>query len=163
MKRALLLTFFIATSAFSQQAVEQKEVSTTFEYTDQVSRKIEEVKSLPPKEYLSKINSYRDVVEEYINHKKRVCSGEFSTIILGSKGLNAEETKKIRLSPEERELCFRELKALQINFVNNMFAARKKYLEYVHEKRIEELSKAREEALGSIHSTFSKSKLRTRK
>ncbi|WP_034728932.1 hypothetical protein [Bacteriovorax sp. BSW11_IV] len=155
MTKTLLLILLFASSSFSQE----KAPTTTFEYTDQVSRKIDELKELRPEEYIQKVNSYRDVIEKYIDHKKRVCTGEFSTIILSSQGTPVEGSR-IHLNNEERELCFRELKALQINFVNNMYVARRKFLDSMHEKRIEELSKAREEALGSINATFAKKQLR---
>ncbi len=154
-KYIFLFSLLLNQHTFSQE----KAPTTTFEYTDQVSRKIDEVKDLKPEEYIQKVNSYRDVIEKYIDHKKRVCSGEFSTIILSNLGTQVD-SNRIHLNNEERELCFRELKALQINFVNNMYVARRKFLDANHEKRVEELSKAREEALGSINATFSKKSLR---
>jgi hypothetical protein len=60
------------------------------------------------------------------------------------------------LSREERKLCFRELKALQVTFINNMYSARKRYLDFLHAKRVEELEQAREKSIKSLQDSFNK-------
>ena len=81
----------------------------------------------PPKgplslsQYPSRIDEYRQKMQKYIERKKRICRGEFSKIILSEE---TEETKG-KLSPEEKERCFEELKENQKSFINNMYNLRK--------------------------------------
>ncbi|MEI8347504.1 MAG: hypothetical protein WCG27_08550, partial [Pseudomonadota bacterium] len=99
-------------------------------------------------------------VEKYIDHKKRVCNGEFSTIILNEAGEEQSTKPEKALSPEERKLCFREMKAMQISYINNMFSARKRYLDFLHALRIEELTKVRDRTIKSLQSSFEREEKR---
>jgi hypothetical protein len=129
------------------------------EYTRKIREEIEAIKNLNPEEYVSKIDQYRLAVEKYIDHKKRVCNGEFSTIILSDSGEEQVRAEK-RLGNEERKLCFREMKAIQISYINNMYSARKKYLDYLHALRIEELSKVRDQTIKSLQNSFEREERR---
>lgn len=157
MKQIIILFFFLPlTSLFGAP----KKGETTFEYTKRIHKQIEEVRSLTADDYASKIDQYREDIENFIEHKKRVCNGEFSTIVLGEKKISEEieeaSKKTHKLGQEEKKLCFREMKALQVTFVNNMYLARKNYLEDLHKKRIKELGDARDKALRSLQESFDK-------
>ena len=94
-----------------------------------------------------------------IEHKKRVCRGEFSTVILAEGVLPAkskEEKPLNKLSRKEREVCFREMKSIQLSFIENMFGARKRYLDFLHQLRLKELDKAHKQALEELKSSFDK-------
>ncbi len=125
-----------------------------FDYTKRIHESLEELKTLKPEDYFSNVDNYRIELEKFFDQKKRVCEGEFSTVILSER--NSQEKKPVKLKPEERKLCFRELKALQLTFINNLFQARKKYLKFLHEKRIKELETARENAVKSLQRSFDK-------
>jgi len=130
--------------------------SNIFEYTKKVAADLEKLKALAPKDYFQKVDDFRTELEKYFDHKKRVCEGEFSTVILSGSSENKQNKKPVKLSREERKLCFRELKALQVTFINNMYSARKRYLGFLHAKRIEELEKARENSIKSLQDSFNK-------
>ena len=147
----LILLFLLS---FSVSA--QNEGETPFEYTKRIHQELEAIKTLNPGEYFSKIDVYRTHLEKYIDHKKRVCEGEFSTIILSGNSQGDSPKPSRKLTTEERKLCFRELKALQITYINNMFIARKKYLDNLHNKRIDELQSAKDNAIKNLNSSFSK-------
>jgi hypothetical protein len=147
----IILLQIITTAVIAQE--------TSFEYTRRIQTELSLLEKLGPELYISKINNYRTSLEKYFEHKKRVCHGEFSTVVLkGSESSPAENLSKNKLSKEERKLCFREMKALQVTFINNMFLARKRYLVHLHEKRIKELSAAREKAINSLQASFGKSR-----
>jgi hypothetical protein len=132
--------------------------SGTFEYTKKIISVIRTIKDLTPDQFYKKIDHYRSNLEKYFLQKKKVCNGEFSTIILSEGRVRADlpAMEPRKLSREERELCFREMKALQLEYINNMFLARKNYLDFLHERRVAELLEARETSIKSLQSTFSK-------
>lgn len=133
---------------------------TSFEYTQEIGKELELLKSIKPSDYINEINEHRTKLDKYFEHKKRVCNGEFSTVVLqGTVSKDSTKKKGNKLSKEERKLCFREMKAMQMTFVNHMFLARKSYLTYLHEKRLSELSEAREKAIKSLQRSFSKTKV----
>ena len=126
------------------------------EYTKKIQKSLNSLKDLSADDYFKKIDEYRAALEKHFDHKKRVCDGEFSTIVL--KNVKVTEgkviNKKVRLSKSERRLCFRELKALQVTFVNNMYVARKRYLNFLHQRRLKDLDESREATIQSLHSSF---------
>ena len=136
----------------------EKEPEEIFEYTGQVKAELEAIVNLSPEVYFQEIDKYRSVIEKYIEHKKRVCEGDFSTMVLDDKkgGASAEHKESKKLSAEEKKLCFKELKALQITFINHMFLARKKYLDYLHSIRIMELTNSKKKIIKSLQDRFSR-------
>lgn len=140
-------------TAFSQDLGEQ---NNTFEYTKKITLGLNKLKNLAADNYFQKVDDFRAELEKYFDHKKRVCEGEFSTVILSGNVESKQNKKPLKLSKEERKLCFRELKALQVTFINNLYIARKRYLSFLHTKRIEELEKARGESIKSLQDSFNK-------
>ncbi len=112
-----------------------------------VKSKLDQIENLPPGEYFTKIDGLRVEIEQYIERKKRVCGGELSPIILQEGGVTPAPEKK-------GKACFRELRDFQVSFVNHLFAAREKYLNYLHEKRLGQLAKSRQKILRELQSTF---------
>ncbi len=120
-----------------------------------VHKSLVELKNLKPEEFDKKIDDYRNSIEKYIEKKKRVCNGEFTTIILSdSEDQSKKQSKK--LSSDEKKLCFNELKAIYKTYINHLFLVRTRFLEFLNKKRIEELASIRDETLKSIDSTFNR-------
>lgn len=146
---------FLTLSVFSND-----EVDSPFEYTEWITKELDKIKDIQPVNYFREIDSHRGNIEKYIDHKKRVCNGEFSTFVLTNlnKGKSDKDNKGLRnkLSKTERKLCFRELKAIQVTMINNMFLARKKYLTYLHETRLKELSDTRNRLIENLHKSFNR-------
>jgi len=151
MKKIIILISI--TLSFSSSSQDETG-STTFEYTQKIHKKLSELESLPVDKYVDEIDSYRNSLVKYFEHKKRVCRGEFSTIILSGEGQGPAKGATHKLSAKERKLCFREMKALQITFINNMFVARKRYLDELHEKQVKALSDAREASINDLKRAF---------
>ncbi len=151
-------TFLFSLGLWAQQGSSESSETNIYDYTKKVHQALKELKVLPPEDYFKNVDGYRDELEKYFDQKKRVCEGEFSTVILtGAPQENdANASKPVKLKPEERKLCFRELKALQLTFINNMYMARKRYLEYLHQKRLKELDDSRESAVKSLQGSFNK-------
>ena len=78
---------------------------------------------------------------------------------------NGETVKgqKERLTEEEKMICFRELKSIQEEFIKNMFEARVKFLDHLHQKQVLDLKKAKEELLKSLDKTFRRVLLKTKR
>lgn len=121
----------------------------------EIHEKLVELKNLKPEEFDKKIDDYRNSIEKYIEKKKRVCNGEFTTIILSEKKQESGDQSK-KLSKEEKQLCFNELKAIYKTYINHLFLVRTRFLEFLNEKRIKELASIRDETLKSIDSTFNR-------
>lgn len=142
--------------ALNINAEESKIEGNIFEYTKKVHEQLNELRDISPSDYFKNVDTYRTDLEKYFDQKKRVCEGEFSTVILAGASETKPNQKPVKLKPEERKLCFRELKALQLTFINNMFAARKRYLDFLHKERNSELEKAREKAVKTLQDSFNK-------
>ena len=133
------------------------------DYARQVRTSIESLKTLAPQDFVATAEKLVPLIEKYIERKKRVCQGEFSTIVLN--GQEEENGQVQKLSPEEIKLCYQELKAIEVGYINNLFMARKRYLDYLHVLRIEELTRDRDAALKDIQQAAAKTsgKASTRK
>ena len=126
-----------------------------------VKEHIIKIKTLEPAQYLSNIDSFRKSIDRFVRYKRRVCNGEFSSLVLE----NGETVKgqKERLTEEEKMICFRELKSIQEEFIKNMFEARVKFLDHLHQKQVLDLKKAKEELLKSLDKTFRRVLLKTKR
>jgi len=143
----IILPILISTFAMAQAE------PSTFEYTRNMYKKVESISSLKPDEFEMKINDIRAEIDRYVEHKKGVCQGDISTVIIGGE---VSKNNEFKLNKSEQELCYRELKALQITYINNLFNARKKYLDFLHVERVKQLGAVREEALKQLQATFDK-------
>ncbi len=114
-----------------------------------------ELKNLKAEDFDKKIDDYRNGIEKYIEKKKRVCNGEFTTIILSDSLAKPDQEAK-KLTKEEKQLCFNELKAIYKTYINHLFLVRTRFVEYLNEKRIKELALIRDATLKSIDSTFNR-------
>lgn len=129
---------------------------SNLEYTKKIQNELEELKNLSADRFIQEIDHYRVDIDKYNEHKKRVCNGEFTTNVLGDEKAESRNSSKRKLNPAERKLCFREMKALQVTMINNMYTARKRFLEYMHEERMKELSLARDKVIEELQSTFAR-------
>lgn len=89
---------------------------------------------------------------QFIQVKARVCSGEFTTAVL-EEGVSSGKKNVpplTKLSKQQKQLCFAELKAFQTTYINHLFEARKRYLDYLHTHRLDELFKTRDKILQDL-------------
>jgi len=139
--------------SISSEKLNLKPGETSFEFTQRIKVELDNIANIQPEKYIAEVDQYRETIEKFIEHKKRVCSGEFSTMILRS--MEAETSKeRQKLTREERKLCYREIKAFQITFINNMFNARKKYLNYLHTQRLIDLENTKIKVIKSLRAKF---------
>lgn len=148
--KSLFCGLLLFTSHFT---LAQDSEKNTFEYTREMSKKVNSISELKPEEFNGKIADIRKEIDKYVEHKKGVCQGEFSTVILEQ---THAEKSEYKLTKTEQELCYRELKALQITYINKLFTAKKNFLDYLHKERIKKLGSVREEALRQLQATFDK-------
>ena len=163
MEKTFLIIFFFTFQIFAQNGVNPPAKSKIIESSEQlnfvskIEGTIKEISMLKAGEFPARIGSLRKKVEKFLEYQKRICQGEFSTIVLNEfndKDSDNNDVKK--LNKEERKLCFRELKNIQIIFINNMYTARLNYLKGTHQEEITSLQLAKEQAIKSIKKTFSK-------
>ncbi len=169
-----LLLLLSSSLLFAQNKTVIKPNSTAvldsdIDYVKKIKEEIRKIKSLSPESYFNEIDRIREeIVDRYLEHKKMVCNGEFSSIILtyNSKENKNEQnaqaqaqasvTSNSALTKEEKIACWMELKSFQIEFINNMYDARKKYLEYIHNQRLDELKTNKDMAIKSLENSITK-------
>ena len=117
-----------------------------------IKNEMKKLRSLKPSNFIREIDSYRELVEKFIDHKKRVCNGEFSKMILGEDSGKEQRT----LSKEEKNSCFEELLNLHMAYIDNLFMARSRFLAHQHDERMKNLKTAKEKSIQSIKNKFSK-------
>lgn len=144
---------FVATNIAEEKKNTTGEGETIFTYSAQILEKIEHLKDLQPQEFLKEVNEYRKDVELFIINKKKVCNGEYSVLILAEGKSNGNQEHK-KLTPEERLFCFRELKAIQVSYINNLYQARKRYLEDIHKKTLDDLFNTRSDIVKEFEDAF---------
>jgi hypothetical protein len=148
-----LLLLVLSSNSFCEER-------TSFEYTKEIHTKISELTNVQPSSYQVRVYELKSELEKFFSHKKKVCNGEFSSVILTD---SLKEGVSNKLTKDEKELCFRELKALQTSFINNLFLARKNYLQWGHDKNLSDLNKEREKAILSLKKSFAKKGSRSRR
>lgn len=151
-KIALLLTLFLSSQVIFAQAKK-----SSFEYTTEIHTKISKIKVVAPENFIGELEDLKVDLENFFDHKRKVCNGEFSSLILVASA--SKDGGGNKLSDQERSLCFRELKALQTTYVNNLFLARKRFLTWSFEKNIKNLYSEREKAIKSLQESFDKKSL----
>jgi len=149
----MLLLIFPGPSCRAENNLSPMVGETSFDYSERIKKELGEIINIQPEKYVSEVDQYREIIEKFIEHKKRVCSGEFSTMVLQTSGLAVPQERK-KLGRAERKLCYREIKAFQITFINNMFQARKKYLNFLHTQRLQELEDSKTRVIKSLRAKF---------
>lgn len=116
---------------------------------------LQNIKLLEARDYLKNIGVIKETVEKYIDHKKRVCSGEFTSHILDESEMKEPIEYRV-LSKKDRTRCFKKVQAVQISLVENLYLARRKYLVSLHSERLLELEKIKENSVKDIDIYFKK-------
>lgn len=148
MARLLLITLLLLNTVYAQ---------TNSADSEAIQTKIKALSEIKPESYAQNVETIRSELDRYFDNKKRVCNGEYSTVVLGDvaeAGRNAEETRK--LTKDERKVCFREMKNLQVSYVNALYEARRKYVLWLQEQQLEELGKVRDEAIKRLQTNFAR-------
>lgn len=146
MKQILTTLIFFSIVLSSSAFSEEKEAPSGAE---ELKETISGLLKIGPDEYFSKIDTYLGKIDKYILRRKGICTGDFSIVVL-EESSGEKVSKRRKLSPSERRLCLSELKNLRVLYVNNLFIARKKYLDYLHDVRIKQLIKIKEDVLKEI-------------
>ena len=155
MKMIAILSLFFAleTSAKKRQTI----LLGPKEFTKKIKATLDEIRFLDAKNFPKKIFPLRLKVEKFTSYQKKICQGEFSTIVLNefsTQGDNNGKKELKKLDKNERRLCFRELKSIQILFINAVHQARYNYLKIIHQRELEGLNSIKAESLQDLDKTF---------
>src|SRR5690606_31778421 len=150
MKYILLIMFPVTVYA-------QESEPTPSADSDAINSKIKTLVEIKPENFAATVESIRSELDRYFENKKRVCNGEFSTMVLGDVAENTNRTDDHRkLTKDERKICFREMKNLQVSYINALYEARRKYILWLQEQQLAELSKVRDEAVKRLQTNFAR-------
>ncbi len=106
-------------------------ISKSLASDELVSEKIQKLRQLPPEKYSSEIDDFTLFFEKLLDKKSFICQRELSML--------------------EKKKCKDEIKQLRGNYLNSTFIARKNYLIYLHNMRLENLEKEKQEMLNALN------------
>jgi hypothetical protein len=106
-------------------------ISKSLADEDSISEKIQKLGQLPPENYSSEIDSFSIFFEKLIDKKNFFCQSE--------------------VSREEKKKCREAINQLRGNYINSIFIARKNYLIYLHNRRLEDLENEKQNMLNLIN------------
>ena len=127
-----------------------------------ILRQLNELKSLGQEEYREKVVEITQNFNRYLSYQKKVCAGEFSSLVFEREKRGEALGERPKLSKEEREACTRSLLEMQKKYVEVSFDKRAEFLQLAHRERMERLQQQRQEALQELF-PVRKSKKRSRK
>lgn len=139
---------------FSSVAFAADEAVVHLKDAKAIEADIDMIKELTPEAYYNQVDSLRESIERFLVAKKKVCLGEYAPYILSSGG-DEKLPNKTKLEDKEKRQCFKDLRKMHSNYIENMYSARKGYLESSHKKRLEELARFRDQALTEIKKAYS--------
>ena len=113
----------------------------------EIIREVDVLGDLKTEDYFTKIDSLLSKIDRYIEYRSHVCSGVFS---ISESGDKTDQSKRRKLSRSEQKDCYSELKDIRLLYIKNLFLARKRYLDYLHEERIKKLVAIRDDAISDI-------------
>ncbi len=140
-------------SFFSTAVFAAEEAVVHLKDTKAIEADIDSIGEMTPETYYSQVDNLRESIERFLVAKKKVCQGEYAPYILNP-AADGKLPTKTKLEDKEKRQCFKELRKMHSNYVDNMYAARKRYLESSHKKRLEELSRFHEQALKEIKNSY---------
>ena len=117
-----------------------------------IKSKIDALSEVKTEDYLSKLVLLKKEILDYIANKKRVCSGEFSTVVLGELEKGGEEKKL--LSKEERLLCYREVQEIEQIYITTLLDGRISYMKMLHAQEIDKLTLMKKQLLDKIEKDY---------
>ena len=106
----IYIPFCFGIEVTSKQSRNEKKI---YEYSNKINIELDQLKNIKSEEYVEKVQIIRSNLKNYFEHKKRVCQGEFSALILdGAAGIinKRKKRKKVRLTKKEKALCYLEMK-----------------------------------------------------
>jgi hypothetical protein len=95
-----------------------------------------------------KISEYTKSFNYYIQSREKECTGEFTAIEVSDSDIH--ESKKIKLSKEERKICLIELVYFRKKHVNEIFKLREKNLKFEHKSQLARLDDIKKESLKAL-------------
>lgn len=122
---------------------------------------IQSLNSLEIKTLSKNLPEIEESMDRYITYKKRICSGEFSTLVLDEDNETGENERS--LTKEEKELCLRNLIEDQKTFINSFYKRKKEFAKYLYDQRLSNLEKVHAELISDLTVSKSRNKAKSRK
>lgn len=154
-----LLLFWVFTQAFSQDVADLEKNSAQSSVNDALKKMnslIVELREADADKFIEKSSEYRERILAFIEKKRKICNGEFTSAILDGGVISSDHSIK-KLSAEEKEACYHELKVFHGKFLKSYHFSRKKYLEWVHGERLKNLDKAYQASVDDLEKSYQKS------
>ena len=95
----------------------------------------------------------RESIEKFLTAKKKVCQGEYAPYILSAPA-EGKLPSKTKIDDKEKRSCFKDLRKMHATYLENMYKARKRFLEANHKNRLDELARHHEKALKDLEALY---------
>jgi len=95
------------------------------------SEKIQKLSEIRPENYSSEVTEFNYFFDKLFEKKNFFCQGEISML--------------------EKKKCKENIYELRVNYLNAVFIARKNYLNYLHNRRLQELEEEKRRILSTLN------------
>ncbi len=144
MKSFIVLILFFSCSLFGQE----NDIA-------QFRELLKKLATVTPPTYLDEIPPVKTKIESLLEKKRRICVGEYSTLVFQNKESKEDDTVNI-LNKEEKILCLKQLKQDQEMYFHELFLARKRLYEYLYKVKTEALEAGHKSINQEVDEAFNK-------
>ncbi len=117
---------------------------------------LSDIEKLSLEDFSTDLRALETRMDKYIDFQKRVCTGEFSALVM--KGLETGVSEKVdlgesegSLSRKEKELCLNNLIENQKSYISVVFKKRRDFAKFLYEKRLENLKSLEESYIADLN------------
>ena len=114
----------------------------------ELSEKIKSNELMESKNFAEDLLKYRKTASSYLNELEVYCRRGLR------KTLEDETKKRIKMSKEERKVCFTKLKQAYADIIQKVYFAQKKNIQRSHEEELESLSSLRKKSLIDLENAY---------
>lgn len=132
-------------------------ISDPDKYEQDLKQKIADLKQIEAKDYIQKTELLKNEILDYIDYKKGLCLGDFTSLAKNIENLEAGASspkKSYKDKRLEQKKCFDELKASHLLFIENLYFVKKKYLKFVFDNNLSDITKNQVDDLSKIQKIY---------
>ena len=146
----MFICLFFSANILCLENTREKILRIFVEKDNAILKTIKELELIGPLDFPKEVKSYRNMVENYIENRRKVCRGEYSPLIITSEKNTSNEQLNFHKNKRLRFDCLNDLKKIEIEFIKSMYIAKRNYLNYLHQQRMIELETAKLELINNI-------------
>ena len=123
---------------------------------EKIKQQLKELKSFGHEDYQKKVGEVSRNMDRYLSYQKKICLGEFSTLVFEEKKKGKAQEVMKNLSRQERDICLRSLIEIQRKYIEISFNKRAEFFEFIHRERMENLREQKKKAMEELRTSKKK-------